>query len=191
MDSFVAAVAIGILVLWSLVGVLLTAVRLPGTWMILGGAVLYGWWSDWVTVGRWLLITLTACAVAGEIIELIASAILTRRVGGSRKAAIGGIIGAFLGMFFLSFLVPIPIVGTMIGALLGCFAGAMLGELAAQRAIEQSTRVGFVSAIGFAVGAMTKVAVAVGMSGLLIFSAVKSVPTINATPIVEQTTEDD
>ena len=104
----------------------------------------------------------------GEVIELAASAVIARRAGASGRAAWGGLIGGIAGMFLLSFLVPIPIVGTMIGALLGCFSGAMIAELSVRRQLASGTKVGLFSALGFVLGTVTKVAIALVMSGILL-----------------------
>ncbi len=157
-----------------LAGVLMTVVRLPGTWLIVAVAVGVGWWSDWQRVALWLVAILITVAVVGEALELLSSVLMARRAGASRQAAWGGLIGGIVGMFLLSFLVPIPLIGTMVGALLGCFLGATLVELSVRRQLGQGTRVGFFSALGFVLGTVTKMAIALVMSGLLLTSAVCS-----------------
>ena len=150
----------------SLVGVLLTLVRLPGTWLIIAAAAGYGWLTGWQRVGLTTLGILAAIALAGEVIENIASALLAHRAGASRQAIWGALIGGFVGMFV--FTIPLPIIGTTIGALLGCFVGALVGELAAERPFGQSSQVGAVSAAGFILGVMFKTAAALAMTGLLL-----------------------
>ncbi len=162
------------LILCCLLAVVMTAVRLPGTWLIVLCALGYAWWADWQRVGMWTILALGGIAVAGEVIELLTSVFTTRKAGGTRQAAWGGLIGGILGMFFLSFLVPVPLVGTMIGAVVGCFGGAALAEMAARRRLAQGTRVGLFSALGFVLGTATKIALALIMSGILLTSAVCS-----------------
>ena len=168
MGDVVAIVAV---VVGCLLGVALTALRLPGTWLIVGCALAYGWWADWERVSVILVVVLASVALVGEGVELLTSVMTARRVGGSRRAAWGGLIGGFAGMFFLSF-VPIPIVGSMVGALLGCFAGALIGELTAQSALDHSTKVGFFSMLGFVLGTAAKLALAFAMVGILLTSVV-------------------
>lgn len=165
-------VAVVALVLWCLLAIAATAVRLPGTWMILGGGLLYGWWAGWVGVGGWVIAALVVSVLVAEGAELLASVVTARKAGGSKRAAWGGFIGAFLGMFLLSFLVPIPLVGTMVGALVGCFVGATIGELSARRKVAQGTKVGFFSALGFVIGMVAKMGIAAAMAGLLVGSVV-------------------
>ena len=169
-------ITIAAMIVCCLLAVVLTAVRLPGTWLIVTVAIAYGWWADWQRVEiviAWLLLGL---AVIGEALELLTSVLTAKRAGATRQAAWGGLAGGLLGMFFLSFLVPVPVVGTMIGALVGCFAGAALAELWMRREIGQGAKVGFFSAIGFALGAAAKIAIALVMSGILLTSVVCSGP---------------
>ncbi len=153
-------------------GIVLTAVRLPGTWLIVAVAVFYGWWTEWVQVGLIFILVLAGIALLGEAIELGTSMLTARRAGGSRRAAWGGLIGGFLGLFLLSFLVPIPIVGSMAGALVGCFAGAMIGELTVRKELAQGTRVGLFSALGFVLGTVAKLAIAFVMAGVLLTTVI-------------------
>ena len=103
--------------------VAMTALRLPGTWVIVVAALGYGWWANWERVGLWIILTLTGLALVAEVIEWLTTGIAARRAGATRQALWGGIIGGLLGTFFLSFVVPIPFVGAVVGALLGCLAG--------------------------------------------------------------------
>jgi uncharacterized protein YqgC (DUF456 family) len=165
-------VIIAILLLVSLIGVILTAVRLPGTWLILVAAGIYGWSTDWQRITITLLLVLAGAAVVGEIIEFLASMVTVRRAGASRQAGWGALLGGFAGMFILT--VPVPIIGTIIGAILGCFIGALIGETMAQRKLSESTRVGYLSAVGFVLGMAAKLAIALVMTVILTTSVVCS-----------------
>jgi len=169
-------VILGGLALWCLVGVLLTVVRMPGTWTIIVGAALHGWWTQWSSIGTTTLGLLIAAAVVAEIIEFLASSVVAKGAGASRRAAIGGFLGAFLGMFMLSFLVPIPLVGTVVGAIAGCFLGALIGELSSQSKLEKVARVGAFSAIGLVIGMVTKMAISAAMAGVVLFAAFTTPP---------------
>lgn len=152
----------------TLVSVLLTAVRLPGTWLMAAVTAGYAWWTQWEVIPLWVVLVLVGIASVGEVVEQLTSVFTARRAGASRQAAWGGLIGGFLGMIFLSFLVPIPVIGTVIGALVGCFAGAMITELAVKPEIVASARVGAFSALGFVLGMVTKLALAMAMAGILL-----------------------
>lgn len=159
------------LVMGCLLGLALTALRLPGTWLIVACGLAYGWWADWERVSAVLVAVLAGIALIGEALELLMTVVIARRGGASRRAGWGGLIGGFAGMFLLSF-VPIPIIGSMIGALLGCFAGALIGELSARSALDHSARVGFLSMLGFVLGTVAKLAIAFAMAGILLTSVV-------------------
>ncbi|MBU0716883.1 MAG: DUF456 domain-containing protein [Planctomycetes bacterium] len=149
-------------------GVTLSALRLPGNWVIVLIAAGYGWWTEWEHVGWKFLALLGGIAVLAEVLEQLVSVFAARRAGASRRAAWGGLIGGFMGMFLLSFLVPIPVVGSMVGAIVGCFAGAMAAELSVQRQVADGTRAGVFAVLGFVLGSATKLAVTFAMAGILL-----------------------
>ena len=160
-----------------LLGVVLSAVRLPGIWLIVGGAALMGWLSQWGLIGVKPLLWVCGLAVLAEILEFLMSAMITRQAGGSGRAAWGALIGGFAGLLFLS--IPLPIVGSIIGALTGCFLGAAIGELAHQgifshKTVTHGTRVGVFAAIGFAFGSAVKVALALIISVIVVTSTIKA-----------------
>lgn len=172
----------GVLVACCLLSILLTAVRMPGTWLIVAAALGYGWWTGWDPIGWGVIAVLAGIALAAEAVEIVMSVVTAKKAGASRQAAWGGLIGGFAGMIFLAslFSLPFPVIGTMVGAsvgaLVGCFAGAMIAELAVRKKLVQGTKVGFFSALGFALGTATKTAIALAMSGLLLTFAVCSRP---------------
>jgi len=155
-----------------LAGVVLSAVRLPGIWLIALGAFFMGWLTQWQLVSGSALGWILGLAVIAEVLEFLMSAVITRRAGGSGKAAWGALIGGFVGLVFLS--IPLPVIGSMIGALLGCFLGAAIGEFSVGGSLDHGTRVGVSAAIGFALGAATKVALAFVVSIILFASVLKS-----------------
>ncbi|MGD2110727.1 MAG: DUF456 domain-containing protein [Phycisphaerae bacterium] len=169
MLDILLTVALGLV---CVVGVILTALRLPGTWLIILAALGYGWWTDWARVGLVLMAVLVGVALAGEAIELLASAFTARKAGASKQAAIGGVAGGLVGMIFLSVPVFFPPIGTILGALIGCFAGAAIAEYSVRREFAQGTRVGFFSAVGFVLGSVTKTALALLMAAILLTSVV-------------------
>ncbi len=165
-----SAIMIAILVLVSILGIMLAAFQLPGTWLILGGAILYDWYYSWGRIGwKWLLV-LGAIAAFAELLEMLASVAMARRAGASRRAAIGSLIGGFAGMIVLS--VPVPVIGTIIGGLIGCFVGALLGELSLHDNLHTGAKVGIFATIGRVMGMMAKTAAAMVIAGAAISLAV-------------------
>jgi hypothetical protein len=167
-----------ILVVICLVGLALTAVRLPGGWLIVMTALAHGWWTDWQPITVTIAVVLVGLAITGEVLELLMSAVTARKAGASRRAAWGGLIGGIVGMFVLS--LPLPIIGTFFGAIAGCFCGAMIGELTAEKTVTASARVGVFSAIGLVLGAIAKLAVAFMLCGVLLTSVVCSSPAVES-----------
>ncbi|MDP7005616.1 MAG: DUF456 domain-containing protein [Phycisphaerales bacterium] len=118
---------------YAFVCVLITLVGLPGTWLMVAGALAITLcnplWSDspiwgWVTIGIVL-----GLAVCGEIIETAAAGLGAKAGGGTKRGMVGAILGSLIGAFGGTFFIPLPLIGTLIGAIIGAFCGALVGEL--------------------------------------------------------------
>ncbi len=145
----------------SLVGLLgpaLTLIGLPGTWLLIGLALIAQWIRpdtfSWWTLGACLVL-----AIVGEIVEFAAGAVGTRTGGGTRTASlgalIGGIVGAIAGAAF-----P-PVIGAIIWGVVGAGAGAVIGEFASgNRHWRSHLAIGSAAATGKAVGTVIKSALA-------------------------------
>jgi uncharacterized protein YqgC (DUF456 family) len=155
------------------VGILLAVLQLPGTWIILVAAVGYSWHSGWDSPNLSMIALLGGMAVFGELLEFAASALLSRRMGASRRAAWYGLLGGLIGMFIFS--LPVPVLGTIAGGIIGCFLGAVLGEMTARNGVSRAAKVGLISAVGRALGTVTKLVVALAMAGLAVGVAVVDV----------------
>jgi uncharacterized protein YqgC (DUF456 family) len=153
-----------------LLGVVLTALQLPGTWLILMTAIIYDWCYQWDRLGPVMLGVMAGLAVLGEILEFVASFVFAGRAGGSRRAAWGGVIGGFIGMFL--FTVPVPVLGTIVGGIIGCFAGAIIAEMTKHDDFEHSTRVGVGAALGRVAGMVGKLGIAFFMAGAAVSLAI-------------------
>jgi len=155
--------------LFSLAGIALAAVTLPGVWLALCVALLCNLWQP----GMFNWWTLGICAGAGalgEIIELAASALGAKKAGGTRAGALsalgGTLIGAFAGSFFF-----FPI-GTVAGAVLGAGIGAMVGEkVISKQGWHASSKIGAGAAAGRLVATIAKIAVAAGVGVTLSVAA--------------------
>ena len=138
---------------------------LPGTFLIVGIALLYGWSTDFETL-RWSTIGwLTLLAFAGEGIELAAGSAATAGTRPSRRVTIGVLIGAVIGgiagtpLFFG--------LGSLLGALAGAFAGAYVAVRSEGGSIEESVTTGLAAMKGRLLGFVLKSALAVLMVVLL------------------------
>jgi uncharacterized protein YqgC (DUF456 family) len=166
-------VVISALILVNMTGVFLTALQLPGTWLMVLGTAIIAWlhgmaWRD-TLITYWTPITLLVLAVVGEVIETAASAAFAGKAGASKRAMImaigGGLVGALVGTFALAF---IPILGTLIGAAIGAGVGSLLGDKWAGRQWGPAWKAGRGAAVGRFWGALGKLCVAVIMLGVVI-----------------------
>ncbi|MEM9409655.1 MAG: DUF456 domain-containing protein [Planctomycetota bacterium] len=141
---------------------------LPGNWFNV--AICTIWFllidseSHW-HIGFWWIVLFVALAGIGELIEFGASVLGTKKVGGSRRAAVcsvigsvvGGIGGGFIGLPF-----PIPGVGMIVGSVLFACVGAMVGGMVGEKwegsEFDKSLKVGGAAAAGRFVGTMSKIA---------------------------------
>ncbi|UCG33097.1 MAG: DUF456 domain-containing protein [Phycisphaerales bacterium] len=164
--------ALGILALTlaALLGVLLAALQLPGTWLILAAAIVYDWCYDWAKLGLVVLSVLAGLAVLGEVVEFAASYVFAGKAGGSRRAAWGGVIGGLVGMFV--FTLPVPVLGTIAGGIIGCFVGAIVGEMTRHDDLQRSARVGIGAALGHIAGMIAKLALAFVIAGVAVSLAI-------------------
>jgi uncharacterized protein len=152
-------------------------IGLPGNWLMLLCAIVY-----WVlipvdtrlAISTTLLIALAVLAVAGEMLELLASSAGVSKVGGSRRSALFAILGS-IGGALCGFLigVPVPIIGPLIGSLLlgsvGAMAGAMYAERLLGRNWKATFQVGKAAFWGRALGTVVKMLVGLIMLCVALF----------------------
>ena len=161
---------IGLLLLLGtdLVGLILVPLGLPGLWIMVLGVLGYGWLTEFRTVGVVTIGVVVALAAVGEIVEAWLGFRITRRYGGSTRAAwgalVGGIVGAVVG-------VPIPVVGSVIGAFVGSFAGAAAFEYTRSLRMGGATRAGWGAVVGRAAAAAVKVGLGLVIAVLGLFAA--------------------
>lgn len=155
-----------------IVGVVLTALTLPGIWFSLLCAALAQWWSishsgaanpmfSWWTLG-----VCFALGVIAELVEIAASAFGAAKAGGTRKGAIASVIGGLLGAIIGSLI--LPLVGTILGAALGAGLAALLVERhGSDMSWAQSGKVGAGAAAGRLAATLAKIAFAIVIAIIL------------------------
>jgi len=156
----------------ALLGAALALAAISGVWMTLVAAVgLQIWRPD--TYETATLIGSGVLALAGEIIEIGASAAMTRRSGGSRAAAVWSVVGGLAGAILGTMLIPIPIVGTIVGAVAGAGIGATLAHRRApDMAWSDAMRVGRAAASGRLAAIVVKSIIAAIVGAALVVGVV-------------------
>lgn len=158
--------ALLLLVAACLVGLALIPLGLPGTWLMIGAALVYDWLVPGTTYGLWTLGGTLVLALVAEVLEFTVAKRYTERTGGSARAGwgamLGGLVGAFAG-------VPVPILGSVIGA----FAGAFLGALVLEWTVRRDDAAGVVrvatgALVGRAVATAAKLGAGVAIGAWLV-----------------------
>lgn len=98
-----------------LVGVLLTALTLPGIWVMCLVAVVCTIWQP-ALYSPWTLGAALVLAILAEVAEGLNAAAGSARGGGSRAGVVGSIVGSLAGLVAGTVLIPIPLLGSILGA---------------------------------------------------------------------------
>ncbi len=165
-----AVVRLAVAALFGLLGmacVVLTAIGLPGLWLLLllAGALQLAdhWWRDQgSTFSPWTLGIAVAAAVGAEVLEFVAGARGAQKAGASKRgmvgAMVGGIVGALLGAPFGL------LVGAIIGGVIGSAVGAIAMELTrAGQTLEGSLKPAHGAAMGRMRGVLGKLLVTIAL----------------------------
>lgn len=151
-----------------LIGLLMVPFGLPGTFLIVADAALYGYFTHWARVSVALVLGLLGLAIVGEVLEQLISVRGAARYGGGKAgmwgAFIGGIMGAFAG-------IPIPIIGNVIGAFVGAFWGALAAEWLKHGKPDVAIRSAYGAFVGRMGAAVIKFALAAIMVTVLLLRA--------------------
>lgn len=137
-------------------GLLLTAIGLPGTWLFLALVSVAKLASPASALG-WMAIGIGfGLALLGEAIEWMAGTRAALKYGGSTRAGwgamFGGLVGALVG-------VPVPLIGPLVGAVAGTFIGALVAEYSVRGFTGGAERVAW----GAMLGRIFAIAVKVGL----------------------------
>ncbi len=160
--------AIVILIVVLAGSMLLIPLGLPGTWVMVGAALVYHL-AVRGGVGVATVVGTLVLALLGELLEFSLAARFTRRYGGSRRAGWGAIFGAFVGAFVG---VPVPLVGPVIGAFVGAFVGALVAELTVRGDHRAATRAATGALFGRVTAAAMKIALGMVMAVWIVLAAI-------------------
>lgn len=152
---------IATLALCSMLGALVMVVlALPGLWtmFLVAGACML--WRPEVISWR-AVTTIAVLGIISEAADFLASAVGVKKLGGSKRGALGSIIGTMLGAIFGTVLIPIPVLGTILGGILGAGAGALMVE---RTVVQMSWRDSMKSGGGAAIGRTVSIFVKIGLT---------------------------
>jgi uncharacterized protein YqgC (DUF456 family) len=143
--------AIAVALLFFLAGIVGTILpMLPGIPLIFIGMLVYGYMTGFATLDLSFFMVQGIATALTFIVDYVATAVGTRKYGGSRQAAVGAVLGTMLGAVTLG----------PLGLVVGCFFGAMAGELLRGKPPEQAVRAGVGSLVGFLGAVVSKLAIA-------------------------------
>ena len=145
---------VGIVVLVGMLGAILPLI--PGTPLILAGAVIHAVANDFHPVGWGHLAILGVLAAVAYSLDYFAGALGVSKLGGSRWAMLGAVLGAMVGVFF-----------GFVGLILGPIIGAVATELIRSRKLNTSLRSGVGTVLGMILGMVAKLTISVIMAGLI------------------------
>jgi uncharacterized protein len=131
---------------------------LPGPPLIVAGALVYAFATNWTPIGIGRLIILGVLAVLASVLSHVAGALGAKRFGGSWWAVVGALVGAVVGVFF-----------GPLGLLFGPVIGAIAGEFLRSGNLEGSTRSGIGALVGLAAGIVANLGLAIVMVALFLW----------------------
>jgi uncharacterized protein YqgC (DUF456 family) len=131
---------------------------LPGPPLIVAGALVYAFATNWTPIGIGRLIILGVLAVLAYVLSHEAGALGAKRFGGSWWAVVGALVGAVVGVFF-----------GPLGLLFGPVIGAIAGEFLRSGNLEGSTRSGIGALVGLAAGIVANFGLAIVMVALFLW----------------------
>ncbi len=147
-----ADIILGIAVIIGLVGTLVPA--FPGTAVILLGAAIHAFLTDFHPITVNSLLLLSSLFVAGWVGQYAVTGLGTKRFGASKYGVLGACLGMIVGLM-------IPVVG---GIFIGTFLGAFIFEMIfAVKKAKDGVKAGFGAVIGTVFSLFYEFFVAVGM----------------------------
>jgi uncharacterized protein YqgC (DUF456 family) len=139
-----------VLSLLGLVGVILPG--LPGAPLGYAGVLALAWTHGFERIGPWTLIVMGVLTALVSVLELVASAMGAKKLGGSKWGVAGALVGGLVGIF----LGPA-------GLLFGALAGAVGAEMIAGRTSKEALRAGWGTFLGFVASAVVEGAFCLAM----------------------------
>jgi len=131
---------------------------IPGSPLILLGAFIYAWHTDFLVVTWGTLLILLVFAILSQSLDYLASIMGAKKFGASRWGMIGAFLGGIIGLFS----------GGILGIIIGSFIGALLMEFLHGRDWHASLKIGLGTLVGFLGGSIGKIIMALTMVGIFL-----------------------
>jgi uncharacterized protein YqgC (DUF456 family) len=148
-------------------GIILTLIGLPGNFLILIAAVIYGWQEDFSHLGYGWLLLLAGMWGGGELIEFVAGIMGAKKQQASKWAMLaaftGSLAGAAVGTSIL------PLIGTLLGMVLGGFIASFAVEYLYTRDKLKAHQVATGAVKGQLTGIMIKLILAISMAAVILY----------------------
>lgn len=132
---------------------------LPGGIFLVAGVVTAAWAEDFTRIGWPTILVAVLIAVAMQAIDIAAGMLGVKRSGASGWGIAGAALGAIVGLFF-----GLP------GVVLGPIAGAAALEYAKDPAFRKALSAGLGAAVGFLLGAVGKLVLALILLGIVVLA---------------------
>ncbi len=152
--------AFSILILFGLVGFAAIFFTTFGTFVILLGATMFAFITNFLFIDVRTLIVLLILYLVGELSEYLFVIIGGKKFGASNLAVVGALIGAIVGALVGPFLLGI---GLLLSVFLGIFLGAFLVELSIHNDLSKSIKAGIGGVLGRLASIAVKLIIAVLM----------------------------
>ncbi len=154
------------------VGLAFLVLGLPGNFLILFAAVLYGWYGGFDELTPGVLAVMAALAVGGEVAEFALGVAGGKRWESSNAAIaasfVAGFVGAVMGAPLLFGL------GAVVGAFAGAFVGAFVVELLLGGDVARAARSGLGIFLGRLGGLFVKGLAGLAMVVISVVSVIKN-----------------
>lgn len=154
---------IALIAVISMLGALVMVVlALPGIWSMFLVAGLCMLWQPEI-IGWPAVLTIAIIGIISEATDLVASAVGVKKLGGSKRGALGSIVGTMIGAIAGTVFIPIPVLGTILGGILGAGAGALMVERGVvNKSWVDSMKSGGGAAIGRTISVFAKIGLTLG-----------------------------
>jgi uncharacterized protein len=146
---------------FSLIGIILIVLGLPGTFSILAGTFSYALLTDFRLIGWKLLLILLFMSAFAELVDNLLSMLGAKKSGASRGSTWAVLMGGIAGATFGGLLAPV--IGSLIGAFIGGAVAPIIMEYLHCKRFYPALRAGMGALIGRLGGILLKFLISVGM----------------------------